>query len=1407
METVRTLKDLQLRLRTRYKENRNIKLLFYRDHPLPLEKCYLHLALIDQDEFKKSKNATDEVQKVNRDYILRDYERIKTFTDTLNVGEILTRCSAPQRRIFIEGPAGSGKTTLCRYIAYQWALDKESKEPWAKEFDWLFWVPLRKLSSNINVQGDLTEFVIRECFGWDIMDLTEPEKNEIKQLLRSNSSRILWLLDGYDELNLESSYAKNLWHSLKTRSHAVFMTSRPGHNNIANSSENNFSYNLQLAVLGLSDEQITEYSHAFFQHILGTTKLQTVDELIDHLKKNLNLWSIAHTPIALEMLCSLWAINLHPNQSKKFKLKSDTTLTDLYQEILNQLLLRYYSKPDPNKPGNVVLIKKACQVYLDFMERLAYEGMASGEILLTKEHINSSIKLVQIQEDSATFYKRLQDLGLINLYQEGPEIVQAEFAHLTFQEFFAARYIKKQLKVFVESEFKEKENFLPLINYIQQKKHDSFNEVMWWFVAGLLAKSQIKELTLDWNKKDNLDELTWTAPKHTRDLQALQLFFDLLLSEPRPQVEFNEICLLVRCLDEAKLANIMQKEAIIAHFKNWLQFYVVNSNLLQNTSFHKITNTINYCSQLAKENTLLQLGITWLNPNMFISIWYTVRDFHTIWRSLIKANKYSHEFEQAIINLSLNNKVLHLNFIKILSDMGLKFNILLPIKDQFINSLNSNKPIEREWTIKLIDKFGPEAIKLFKEKLISLFKDQSEDVRQNAITAIIQIDTDKVIIKRELVALLKSEDNLDREKIIVTLAKLDVSILELVKEEYRISLTERFKLYEVAIQTITKLGRPALALFKNDLIDFFKDVNNNIIFRIETTFILFQLELFEIEELKCHFIKLFTLEEPNNLKSFINAITECNNIKIIALFKEELVKSLDSQHHQIRKAAVIALAKIGSELLPTLKNKFIELLDDSNYRVRREVVIAIANAGKDSIALFKTKLIERLSDNDSYVRIEILKIIITFDPHTITQYESELIKSFSMYQSDPDTCSLIIKALMKIDTSTISKIVVSMLDEYKNEEEAIVAFNAITMLAPNAIEEYRDKFVALLAKNNSFIQSNVLRAIALQPPAIIKLYEQQLLDLFEKQKLLPVKKSVLINAIVKLDSDIITLKAKLTDWLNRKDLQANAIILINELGPQTIKIMKNDLINLTKNPVYYTKLMAVSILTQIEEGILFLCNHLQLKEFIRIPPSLTLSGNVKDFPALCGKLLPSILHDNVNHTLSENYWTVALVRKKEGQHAFLVLEGIDEGKVYFAKRIDLVIPNANKNSFFINPNFAEIRIQKLSRSEDYIHLRQLSENCICQVYSISANLGNQLLGNSEADQEKKIYYNYSGDGSFYSFYLPNNEKHNCISWCLKQLQLVGIPIKRKWYDAIAVIPESYLSDEPKVESRRGCLLS
>jgi GTPase SAR1 family protein len=107
-------------------------------------------------------------------------------------------------KLLVLSKAGVGKTSLMHYISYKWARN----QLWRDEFDFVFRVRLKDL--NIGWENDYktklengSETDIFACFLHYSLGIGKKkikDLNKLKYFLQSNKSKILLLIDGYDEI-------------------------------------------------------------------------------------------------------------------------------------------------------------------------------------------------------------------------------------------------------------------------------------------------------------------------------------------------------------------------------------------------------------------------------------------------------------------------------------------------------------------------------------------------------------------------------------------------------------------------------------------------------------------------------------------------------------------------------------------------------------------------------------------------------------------------------------------------------------------------------------------------------------------------------------------------------------------------------------------------------------------------------------------------------------------------------------------------------------------------------------------------------------------------------------------------------------------------------------------------------
>ncbi|CAF1136845.1 unnamed protein product [Adineta steineri] len=311
-----------------YKRNSRIERFMNPAKSFSIDQSYINLAIVETiDQHEKEKKLRDSH---NNDGIIEAFESIHGTKTPIDVKEIFKTCKDKRRNVLVFGRAGIGKSTFCRYAAYQWATGMI----W-QEYELIALIPLRSLTTHrypilpAGTNYSLIDVLKRECFSFD-QYLSEKDEKQLQE--QFHNSRILWLLDGYDEIVQNvPTHLKSLLNDqlLKTPHHII--TSRPYMNTL--------SHSMQLEITGFTDDNISKYVKKFFNQIGDEAENSSAEDekLLSFLKRNRRIWGIAHIPINLELICSVWS-NTHWSETKTL------TMTGLYDEITEWICRRYMMK-------------------------------------------------------------------------------------------------------------------------------------------------------------------------------------------------------------------------------------------------------------------------------------------------------------------------------------------------------------------------------------------------------------------------------------------------------------------------------------------------------------------------------------------------------------------------------------------------------------------------------------------------------------------------------------------------------------------------------------------------------------------------------------------------------------------------------------------------------------------------------------------------------------------------------------------------------------------------------------------------------------------------------------------------------------------------------------------------------
>lgn len=427
------------------------------------------------------------------------------------------------QRILIQGRPGIGKTTLCRRLMYEYSWHPRLRT----KFHLVVRIPVRRLENSAN----LNKLLFEEYFhavsqGHDLSnELAGQILNHENANLRSknaSSVNILIILDGLDEARRWSQERRALleklmerpWVIITSRSHETSMLHEP--------------VDLHLEALGLSIMSVNAYLDN--EEIVPSDSATEIHRFIG--SKSF-VMDMIRVPIHLDILCYSWD-ELH-GQNAPIKIRNETdkgenfspTITALYQAVVCSLWRKDIPKLGKVDYGELVTVgvinavqnsarlERLVETESTFMEEIANMMMGSDRLEFTDEDVAEVIQRTESKDNQLplSLEKNLLELSLLRSYPSERHR-KYRFVHLTFQEFFAARYLARHVT-------HDRASFETLL---RQHKYNRRYEVVWVFFTGLL--SQVEEL---------------------------DFFFDLLDDEPRDLVGIQHIQLIMHCLSECQI--------------------------------------------------------------------------------------------------------------------------------------------------------------------------------------------------------------------------------------------------------------------------------------------------------------------------------------------------------------------------------------------------------------------------------------------------------------------------------------------------------------------------------------------------------------------------------------------------------------------------------------------------------------------------------------------------------------------------------------------------------------------------------------------------------------------------------------------------------------------------------------
>ena len=334
----------------------------------------------------------------------------------------------PVRKLIVEGNAGIGKTTLCTMLTEEWANGKIFTK-----FDCVLLLPLRD-------QLVSTATTLPQLF--KLLHSSERIRTSvIEELEEREGEGVLIIADGWDELDQENRSDSSFLYTFLFGNIfpflSVFLTSRPSASAPLHSRS---TVDRLVEVVGFNEENIQQYIKSEF----GKCP-EKASSLIEQLENNPVIQSVCSVPLNCAIICHLW---------HTFESKLPTTLTELYTDIVLNVIFRNLKKTNPVTSlialGSFDDIPTVYQELFWLTCAFAYNCLSEDQLVFTESKVASTLPQVLDSSDKFLCLGLLQCARCLLPVGQG---LSFHFVHLTIQEFLAALHLvtlpnEEKLKVF-----------------------------------------------------------------------------------------------------------------------------------------------------------------------------------------------------------------------------------------------------------------------------------------------------------------------------------------------------------------------------------------------------------------------------------------------------------------------------------------------------------------------------------------------------------------------------------------------------------------------------------------------------------------------------------------------------------------------------------------------------------------------------------------------------------------------------------------------------------------------------------------------------------------------------------------------------------------------------------------------
>lgn len=800
------------------------------------------------------------------------------------------------KHLLVVGRAGIGKSTLCQYIAYQWAEGKLTKN----QFDAVFWVPLRKLN-NVHSAENAFSFLFRLCCQEHSQELYP---KDLADYIQEHKDRILFILDGLDEVVLEeSSLQKKILGDLLKYPHWI-VTTRPH-------AASSICADATIENVGFAAKTIDTYIQKSFQN--------NAEAIIQKIHQNPMIFGLCHIPIQLELVCAVL-------QKSKGDASIIHSMTSLYEELTLTLQRRFLEKLGKEsawdwQPLDMEKDSEFCHMF-QLLELIAWQGMQGHDLSFSfKRGVMNKIYCESYPSSEATkrepLFKNLCNSGFLQSSGDSPRFLDKEysFLHLTLQEFFAARYLFRLLQT----------NTNAAALCIQKIKFNPRYKVVLWFIAGLLKNEGGK-------------------------YPYLNTFFDILDGSNG----LYEILLKVRCLEECGWKRESKK---LKYHEQEIQFWSKKMDFRKN--FDPITEYLVETFAISPERADLLFPVfrsALLSEVEIVKV--------NALNALVKLGHCTVQMIYILVDaLKVKTEWFYGNLTsEPLGRLGRIYpQIVVPLLAEIINSQDFETKVKALLALGYIGKTHPGWVLPYLDEAI---QDMQVEIRREAARAFCIMGCNAHTAQHVLINDLKDDSSSVRKDAINILGRFRGVNITLVLPELIKALRDAVPgVRNAASNALGEIGQDDLEFVVHELEIAF---DNDVWIREDAMITFGLLGKINPHLVFSVLIKALGCDGPLVKETAVKILGFLGGVNI-PLILPVLIKALKDKKEEVRIAAANAIGKLGETALDFVFLELSKAFDNDVW-IRKEAIIVFELLGNINLKFVQPVLIRALKDNAFVVR-------------------------------------------------------------------------------------------------------------------------------------------------------------------------------------------------------------------------------------------------------------------------------------------------------------------------------------------------------------------------------------------------------------------------------------------------------